>query len=400
MLQHFDTVMSFAVVMLLLSLLVTTLVQMIIAASGLRSSVLQGGLERLLTQSFPALTKEEAATISKAVLRHPMIQHVKGRGATSIRKEELIRLLQDMAIRSTTHAPEKVKELIATAHTALNKVTPVLQTPEVTTASETLKKAIEKAFPGQVSEVSRRVDEAVAGGRQLMQEAGSWFDAVMDRTTENFLAKTRWITAGVAAVLAFYLHVDSLSIIRQLASQPELRAKLIQSADATLQRAESAFAQTAEEKALGSASIAMVRAGLTNNPAALVLTNMPANLVTRGAGEAWLRERLNNVASTNREAILAAYRSRFEENTQVWLGDLRHTALDLSTNLMQSDLIIIPSPTPKFSTYIDKPGHFLGTVMTVFFLSLGAPFWYNALRQLANLRPAVAEKIEPKSQRK
>jgi len=33
----------------------------------------------------------------------------------------------------------------------------------------------------------------------------------------------------------------------------------------------------------------------------------------------------------------------------------------------------------------------------VLFLSLGAPFWYNVLRQLSNLRPAVAQKIEPKS---
>jgi hypothetical protein len=398
MLQHFDTVMSFAVVMLLLSLLVTTLVQMIIAASGLRSSVLQGGLERLLTQSFPALTKEEAATISKAVLRHPMIQHVKGRGATSIRKEELIRLLQDMAIRNTTHAPEKVKELFAAAHTALNRVTPVLQSPELTTASEALKKAIENAFPEQVSEVTRRVDQALAGGRQLMQEAGSWFDAVMDRTTENFLAKTRWITAGVAAALAFYLHVDSLSIIRQLASQPELRAKLIQSADATLQRAENTMALTVSTQAIASAAIATISSNSLSAAEGKILAKAPRDLATRGAGEDWLKANLEN--SANRSAIIAAYHEQFEEKSKVWLGALSHSAKELHTALHGTDLIIIPSPTPPLFDYFEKPGHFLGTVMTVFFLSLGAPFWYNALRQLANLRPAVAEKIEPKSQRK
>ena len=55
MLQHFDTVMSFAVVMLLLSLLVTTLVQMIIAATQLRGLVLQWGIEKLLKQLSPDL---------------------------------------------------------------------------------------------------------------------------------------------------------------------------------------------------------------------------------------------------------------------------------------------------------------------------------------------------------
>ena len=67
------------------------------------------------------------------------------------------------------------------------------------------------------------------------------------------------------------------------------------------------------------------------------------------------------------------------------------------TFVFASKLAIFPTPTPPWSDYFNKPGHFLGTVMTVVFLSLGAPFWYNALRRLANLRPSAAEKIEPKS---
>jgi hypothetical protein len=52
MLEHFDTVLSFAVVMLLLSLLVTTIVQMLLAVLGLRGSVLQWGLEKVLGPGF------------------------------------------------------------------------------------------------------------------------------------------------------------------------------------------------------------------------------------------------------------------------------------------------------------------------------------------------------------
>lgn len=32
--------------------------------------------------------------------------------------------------------------------------------------------------------------------------------------------------------------------------------------------------------------------------------------------------------------------------------------------------------------------------MSALFLSLGAPFWYNALRKMADLRPIVARKVE------
>jgi hypothetical protein len=33
----------------------------------------------------------------------------------------------------------------------------------------------------------------------------------------------------------------------------------------------------------------------------------------------------------------------------------------------------------------------------VVLLSLGAPFWYNALKQLSNLKPSVTQKIEKES---
>lgn len=396
MLEHVDTVMSFVVVMLLLSLLVTTLVQMVIAVTGLRSSVLQAGLKRLIIQAFPNMPPADADKVALAVLKHPMLEHVNGRRATSIRKEELLRLLEDLAHR-TSGLGFTEEQVFLDAKAGLNVIKAVMQKPEFADAGKALKEAMEKQFPTQAAELRSLVDKTLLDASSAAQEITSWFDTVMDRTTENFLAKTRWITAGVALLLAFGLHVDSLAIIRQLASQPELRAKLVQSADATLRKAEGAFAQSAEEKALGSASIAMVKAELTNNPAVQVLTNMPLNLLTRGAGEAWLRDRLGAAASADRDAILAAYHSRFEENTKVWLSDLRHTALDISTNLTQSDLAIIPSPTPAFSTYFSERGHLLGTIMTVFFLSLGAPFWYNALRQLANLRPSVAQKIDSKS---
>jgi hypothetical protein len=32
--------------------------------------------------------------------------------------------------------------------------------------------------------------------------------------------------------------------------------------------------------------------------------------------------------------------------------------------------------------------------MTALFLSLGAPFWFNMLRKMSDLRPIVARKVE------
>src|SRR5262249_40391046 len=153
MLEHFDTVMSFAVVMLLLSLLVTTLVQMAIAVSGLRGSILKWGIERLLMHIAPELgetvhrpvgknsTSEQqvtaasgqsvrkskktthASVIADAVLRHAMISHVGERRATSIRNEELIRLLDDLATSDKSPLTKETKE-------ALQKVMGAARTSE------------------------------------------------------------------------------------------------------------------------------------------------------------------------------------------------------------------------------------------------------------------------------
>ena len=407
MLEHFDIVMSFALVMLLLSLVVTTLVQMVIAATGLRGSILKWGIERLLIKIAPDLDQStrshnkpsHASQIAEAVLRHDMISHLKmvgagNRRATSIRKEELIQLLDDLATSPSSPLATKTKD-------ALKKVVGAAQTPEFAVGAERVKTQLEQAFPAEASRVRQEVETVLTETRKVVSDVGSWFDMVMDRTTENFLLKTRWITAGVGLVLAFGLHVDSLQIIRQLATQPELRAKLIQSADATLQKAEGTFAMTVEKKALASTSITMVREDLMNGKnkdAVDALADVPGTLVSREAGEIWLNAKL--AKSGNRESILKAYGEKFEANTKMWLGDLRETSADLTTRLKETNLAIIPNPLPDWCEYWNKPLHFLGTVMTVLFLSLGAPFWYNALRQLANLRPAVAEKIGAQAQGK
>jgi hypothetical protein len=38
--------------------------------------------------------------------------------------------------------------------------------------------------------------------------------------------------------------------------------------------------------------------------------------------------------------------------------------------------------------------HLLGMFVSALFLSLGAPFWFNALRNMSNLRPILAGKVD------
>ena len=124
---------------------------------------------------------------------------------------------------------------------------------------------------------------------------------------------------------------------------------------------------------------------------------MPSDLITRNDGITWVRSAVQ--VPSDRDLLLVAYEKRFDEKTRVWLEDLRQSANAIRTDLDQSTLAILPTPFPA-----EWPGfltdywgmHFWGTLMTAAFLSLGAPFWYNVLKQLSSLRPAIAQKVEPK----
>jgi hypothetical protein len=50
---------------------------------------------------------------------------------------------------------------------------------------------------------------------------------------------------------------------------------------------------------------------------------------------------------------------------------------------------------PQFAHYLR---HLLGVLITAGLLALGAPFWFNLLKNLMNLRPAVANLIEKRPQ--
>ena len=81
---------------------------------------------------------------------------------------------------------------------------------------------------------------------------------------------------------------------------------------------------------------------------------------------------------------------------------LLQRANEIKASLDESTLTIfaIGEPWGNYWAYWTDGMHILGMLMTVVFLSLGAPFWYNVLKQLSNLRPAIAQKVDLASELK
>ena len=72
----------------------------------------------------------------------------------------------------------------------------------------------------------------------MISDFDTWFDTVMNRTTDRFVIQTRRFTVAFAILLAFGLQIDSLDLIKNLSTDAELRAVLVQGADQTLEKAD------------------------------------------------------------------------------------------------------------------------------------------------------------------
>ncbi len=460
MLEHLDTILSFAVVMLLLSLLVTTIVQMFVAALSLRSTILKMGIERLLKQVAPNDLKEHAARIAAAVVCHPAVvterswpaaalrklwASIKGQPtaprpcATDIKKEELVRLLGDLAknppdglpsdaanaLKNLMTTDTRKEELIrllgdlaknppngfpADVAKTLKDLLDVATLPQTKVLADTIQTELEKVFPipSEVARIKRIVDEARERTSKFAGDVTAWFDTVIDRTTDEFLQRTRWITVGCALVLPLVLHVDSLQIFRQLASNPEMRAKLVQMTDATLDKAAQAFVLAEGSTSLASKAIHQACKDCNEIAVAYELKNVPSGLATRAQGVAWLTVKFGEPPKdpNHPKKFLPAYHKRFDEHAATQLQGLAQCAREIKTTLDNSTLTIFEIPVTWKGAWKNYWGwwsdgmHFWGTLVTAVFLSLGAPFWYNALKQLSNLRPAIAQKVDQAAQPK
>ena len=97
MLKSLDVLIGFSIIMLLVSAAVTVLTQVITGALGWRGRHLVRGVVTILNQIDPKITPFCLQQIATAALRHPLIARAEGRLGTVIQREELTRVLLELA---------------------------------------------------------------------------------------------------------------------------------------------------------------------------------------------------------------------------------------------------------------------------------------------------------------
>jgi hypothetical protein len=343
-LEHLDTIISFVAILAGVSLLVTTLTQMVSALFGLRGTNLRWGLETLLQHADPALAGH-AREIADQVLHHPLISDSTMSGfetqlvkrwklASVIRKDELITVLRTLASQATPPADGQPP---APWLTALRQS---LDQLDQESAARLMQAApqIREALPDDAAKADQIIAQLTASAEGLSRNLDQWFDSMMDRVSQRFVTHTRIWTIAFSILVAFALHLDAFKLLTQLSSDSELRARLVASADV--------LAKKADE----------INIGWTNQPPA-----------TSAAAFNQLTNAANNFHS------ILADKLRFQ-------------------------IMPDPYPEPFYSYWTPNWLHFWGIVASAALLSLGAPFWFNMLKTLSNLRPQLAKKEQQETE--
>ncbi len=429
MLPQLDSAIAFVVVMLMLSLMVTAAVQMISAVLDLRGKNLARGLTDLFHQISPELRDAVAkvswlerlahpftptitfgSRLAESVVRHPTIAHSFSR-AKAIRLDELFAVLKDLSNDTTAGnigADVKVK-----LQTLL-----VSRLPGGAATVDAAKELVDRLggqFPTQKNEITTAVQNTLGSISKLEAGVGKWFDTIMDRASDIFTRSTRVITVAVAALLVVALHIDSGLILHQISTTPELKAGLAKMADVTLAQADKIF----DNGNRATKALLAVADQHKGQDVESILRKAP-NLVRCIEGSSWLEENSKVLDQASKATIPASavvsledeFEKTCQEQTRLAMANSGDQLRNINAQLAGTELRIIPHTVNgrlvfghdnnypnvgllgNWAAAYTFPRHLLGTIAMVFLLSLGAPFWFNALRQLSNLKPGISRKIE------
>ncbi len=414
MLTQLDTLIGFVVVMALVSLLVTIITQMASSLLGLRGKCLAEALEAMIFKIEPKIEKAVCLKLVDRLLTHPAISDSvlsmnqpvllfwkwnpgwwrwlvgQWRRASAIRPDELLALLEEFA---ENQAPMAGAVLSAAAKTVddverscaeIERNTAALNTSAESLKSlQTARAALEAARLKHaalrildrlqvVSEESRQglqslrnampklaeqkgaaaIKELNAAANHALNNLTTWFNSTQDRASQWFTLHTRAIAIVGALVLAFVLQLDTVELLQQVSSDRELRDSLVKTG------------------------------------AAGGLLNAGNQVLTKGFG---LATGTNDLPYQQNLAILT---------------NALHAVVQTSA---RDGLQLVPEPYPiQFAGWkwhclpwfkLIAPWswplrHLFGIILSAGLLSLGAPFWFNLLKSLANLRPSLANEID------
>lgn len=406
MLDYIDSLIAFSVVFLLLSLLITVTTQLVGNAINLRGKNLSWGLKKLFAQIQPTPGKEIEGVV-EWLLTHPLIARSKIRKTTVIRIEEIRDLLksfdkhpnnrkglnaeQIVWIRSFTNAedasgtneqalvvPEdKVKKTLDEAY--LNIM------GQLTDALNVLPDYLQTKVKSKLDNTYTKLKGEIIQKRSKLEELEVWFDRTADRLSERFTVYSQGISIAASICLAVLLQLNAIDLFERVLGDAQLRSQLVAKANIVLQQADEVLdRKSTYNLAMDSLKIQMIK---KHN-----FTEQFPEFKSKADAKQWLQSTLPDSLKNN---FAQEYESILQVFSQKRLGELGQDARNLGAQLNEIKVIITDRNYDyKFRIRTWHWKKYTGILVSIVLLSLGAPFWFNALKNLASLRTKIVRKEE------
>jgi hypothetical protein len=438
MLDSLDTLISFVMIVLLVSMLITIAVQMLAAALNLRGINLAKGLANTLNTILPGFDAE-AKGFADRILSGRLLSDTAarkfGRRATAVRPDEVFDSIHRIAI-GRREAPDDLRNNarrvlvgLGISEAFLNNAAAEVRaaTGAVQAATGTVQdlKNIAMAAIAQLPENQRAPVQAAltkvttqltayetAAAQQARQAAASgadavdaaykkfqyWFEVSQERAHQWFTTHTRFFTIAFAIIFAFWLQLDTVEIFRLVSTNRAVRDSLVAQAGVVTKQADKILVDS--QSVLQQALVSW-RAGLTDdNARKAVDVEVVASTDTRGSLREKIQKTLEQAGVQGITGPLSALENAIDKTAQDRLKDVAKQFSEVKLALDKTGFVLFPNESKGRwgnGRRADLRHHFWGMVFSAALLSLGAPFWFNALKSLASLRSKVAENISTES---
>lgn len=358
MLKTLDILIGATTVLLLFSMAVTVVTQAVTSLLDKRGKHLLAGLASLL-QHLGIQTRDTAETIAKAVLTHPMVAAAKGKLGTLVSREEFTTLLLDLASGQGAASLEG---------DALTELQDLLKKNGVPDPAQTLNNIRRMALMLETSnpQLANHVRSELAIVRECATDyvvkVNAWFDQTIDRVSQAFTKHAHRVTIAAAFVVVIAVQLDILAVVDRLSIDDQFRNAVVgpvakQFTDSVVPPSNST--PPAPSATLPAANSAPSAAGAAATPAPPTST----------AAEAGGQPPPTNAGSQTKPQLDSK---------------LYYNLLDAAG--------LITLPTDKsWVEKIQEPRKYPGMIIAALLISLGAPFWYNILKDLLGLRSTLAQ---------
>ncbi len=230
-------------------------------------------------------------------------------------------------------------------------------TESISNAIEKMPDKVYNVYPNRVKALFEEFDKRANGDIEKFKDnLEEHFDRVMERSTGWYKRKVQLITLIISTVLVVGGNVDTIEIAKTLSTNPEARAQMVAA------------------------------------PTDLAQSGPPIQLPDKNPSSAL--DDTGSSSEKNDDSLKTTYQTVSDAN-QAYLSILE-ALRTTETASVQIGWNVSNRPD-NFLEWISK---FFGLLVSAFAVSLGAPFWFNVLQKLAQLRstgtPQTTEKNDNK----